>query len=164
MLIIVVVLYNPLFAKPMITKDKAIANITAVNFRNLFYITDELSFELLEDNCDEIDRLEFLYQASDRLFSLELSFESVKSLDDNFDISLLPLIEYCDSLIAKLENENELSSTDLEKLGMIADFSEKFSRLRLGSYYQVDSNPFTKLDIPNEVTEFLNDLEWIIED
>ncbi|MDK2866102.1 MAG: hypothetical protein PWP51_1590 [Clostridiales bacterium] len=159
LILCIAVLFNPVYAKPVLTQDEAVVSIAAVNFRVVFDIIDDLEKDLVEnDRYRQLSQdaiTEILRDASNRCFDIETSFESLAKIRPQFKISIFSMVNYLDSLWDKTDRGEMLSAKDIESIHALYELKKANSSLRLRTLYQVDRNPFTALKVPETVNTFL---------
>ena len=142
--------------------DEYIARNISADIGMLQDIINETYNEILFDgkykdySVEELQKL--VKNADDRIFDFVHRIESYGKLNNNFWLSLSPLLSITDNIEDTLNNGSKLSEAEIKLVKEIIIINQEYTELRKTYNYRYDKNIFTKMNQPELLKEYVDEI------
>lgn len=142
--------------------DEYIARNISSDIGMLQDIINETYNEILFDgkykdySVEELQKL--VKNTDDRIFDFVYRIESYGKLNNNFWLSLSPLLSITDNIEDTLNDGSKLSEAEIKLVKEIIIINQEYTELRKTYNYRYDKNIFTKMNQPELLKEYVDEI------
>lgn len=152
-------------------RNRMVDEFIKMNYSNewrlLFAIIDDLNTQIFEDgelkNIAKDDILDIFERTNQKVIYIDNNLIHHSRLNDNFGESIYSLSQILTKIQENIKLNGDLTKYEIKSLKDVIELSKEYGEIRSTSTYKRGSNPFTQMELPKEVEEYIEGLDKILE-
>ena len=161
--IIILLVCLPQYLNEKREENRNMNHFVKVNYpgewRLLFSRIDDLNYNMNEKNIENV--LETFDRVIYDVISISDNISHYYDINENYDETIFGLETVLIFLGEKMKKDNGVSELSLEIINEIKEANERYQIIRSKSIYKKPKNPYKKMELPQEVVDYVNELEVI---
>ena len=171
-IIIILIVITLVVASGYRERNRMADEFIKINYSNewrlLFAIIDDLNTQIFEDgelkNIGKDDILDIIKRTNQKVIYIDNNLMHYSRLNDNFGESIYSLSLILTKIEENIGLNGDLNEDEMGLLKDVIELSKEYGEIRSVSTYKRGSNPFTQMELPKEVKDYIEGLDEILDE